>query len=79
MRNAGENGVRLGIGATKLRIDLVQIDAVSDVERGLDRLGALRRRTAITRPRATLARFSSDPPNSSLRRLTSGDKNALAK
>ncbi len=37
------------------------------------------RRTAITIPRATLARFSSDPPKSSSRRLISGLRNALAK
>lgn len=37
------------------------------------------RRTAITMPRATFARFCSDPPNSSLRRLISGDRNELAK
>ena len=37
------------------------------------------RRTAITMPRATLARFSSDPPNSSSRRLISGLRNELAK
>ncbi len=37
------------------------------------------RRTAITMPRATLARFSSEPPNSSSRRLISGLRNELAK
>ncbi len=37
------------------------------------------RRTASTMPRATLARFSSDPPNSSSRRLISGLRNELAR
>ena len=30
-------------------------------------------------PRATFARFSSEPPKESLRRLISGDKNELAR
>ncbi|CFS53824.1 Uncharacterised protein [Mycobacterium tuberculosis] len=37
------------------------------------------RRTAITNPRATFARFCNEPPNSSSRRLSSGDRNALAR
>ena len=36
-------------------------------------------RTARTTPRATLARFSSDPPNSSVRRLSIGLRNELAR
>ena len=35
--------------------------------------------TASTAPRATLARLYSDPPNSSVRRLISGDRNELAR
>ena len=37
------------------------------------------RRTANTVPRATLARLANEPPNSSVRRLISGDRNELAK
>ena len=37
------------------------------------------RRTALTMPRATLARFSSEPPNSSSRRLINGLRKELAK
>lgn len=37
------------------------------------------RPTARTVLRATLALFSSDPPNSSVRRLISGDRKELAK
>ena len=37
------------------------------------------RRTAVTIARATLARLASDPPNSSERLLTSGDRNELAR
>ena len=35
--------------------------------------------TANTAPRATLARLAKEPPNSSVRRLISGDRNELAK